>query len=562
MAQSSRGKSSQTQSTRRVIRRDGRWRRPGSSDLPTGGELVIALVGPIGNDLEALTEALKTSLRSHNYDAEVIKLSKLLESFRTFRGLQDSVPFRTRTLRRMAAGTRLRMTLKRGDALAVLALTQIRRHREERRPRGTKDDELGTPPLNRMAYILDQLKHPDEVETLRHIYGDHFVLVAAASPRATRLNNVAKRIAEDTSGFSQEQLPEAEDLIRRDEFEDLEDVANQTVRKPARPAEQLRRREQVKRFGQNVRRAFPLADFFVDTSDRGRLEAEVDRFVELVFGNTQRTPTRHEHGMFHARASALRSSALSRQVGAAITTTDGDLVALGTNDVPKPGGGLYWPADPGDSREVTRERDSSDEVRELFVRQLVHRMEDLGWRPPSGFSPTSKELLGLAHDTRLGDLAEFGRAAHAEMAALLDSAKRGLSVRGCWLYTTTFPCHTCTRYLIAAGIRRVIYVEPYSKSMAADLHLDAIEVDPGEVYGSHVALTPFAGVAPPLYMTLFAMRPRKDGTGKRLVYDRATSSPRVATDPLASYRVGEEFYRAQLDEAIRKSRRLTRREDL
>jgi diaminohydroxyphosphoribosylaminopyrimidine deaminase/5-amino-6-(5-phosphoribosylamino)uracil reductase len=51
---------------------------------------------------------------------------------------------------------------------------------------------------------------------------------------------------------------------------------------------------------------------------------------------------------------------------------------------------------------------------------------------------------------------------HAEMEALQDAARRGLSPRGATLYVTLEPCSThgrtppCTRAIIAAGIRRVV----------------------------------------------------------------------------------------------------------
>ena len=50
------------------------------------------------------------------------------------------------------------------------------------------------------------------------------------------------------------------------------------------------------------------------------------RFIELYFGYPFFTPTREEFAMFHAQAAALRSAALPRQVGAAITTEEGDVI--------------------------------------------------------------------------------------------------------------------------------------------------------------------------------------------------------------------------------------------
>src|SRR5438093_13770043 len=95
-------------------------------------------------------------------------------------------------------------------------------------------------------------------------------------------------------------------------------------------------------FGQNVRDAFPMADVFVNASDPSSLRDAINRVVDLIFGYPYYSPTRDENGMFLAQAAALRSLSLSRQVGAAISTDEGDIVAVGTNEVPKAGGGLYW----------------------------------------------------------------------------------------------------------------------------------------------------------------------------------------------------------------------------
>src|SRR5690606_6216358 len=74
----------------------------------------------------------------------------------------------------------------------------------------------------------------------------------------------------------------------------------------------------------------------------------------------------------------------------------------------------------------------------------------------------------------ISSLIEFSRSIHAEMDAILSASREGISTVGCDLYVTTYPCHSCARHLVAAGIRRVYYVEPYIKSLALELHSDAI----------------------------------------------------------------------------------------
>ena len=50
---------------------------------------------------------------------------------------------------------------------------------------------------------------------------------------------------------------------------------------------------------------------------------------------------------------------------------------------------------------------------------------------------------------------------HAEMNALLYCAKEGIPTRDTVCYVTHFPCLNCTKALIQAGIREVVYKNAY-----------------------------------------------------------------------------------------------------
>jgi deoxycytidylate deaminase len=118
----------------------------------------------------------------------------------------------------------------------------------------------------------------------------------------------------------------------------------------------------------------------------------------------------------------------------------------------------------------------------------------------------------LLKGSPLFDITEYGRSVHAEMEALLSCARTGASPRQGTLYTTTFPCHNCARHIIAAGIKRVVYVEPYPKSQAGRLHSDAILIEEREDSNAprpgkfKVRFEPFVGIGPRRYFDLFSMR--------------------------------------------------------
>ena len=156
------------------------------------------------------------------------------------------------------------------------------------------------------------------------------------------------------------------------------------------------------------------------------------------------------------------------------------------------------------------------------------------------FSDDEQELIRAAlESSTIDDITEYGRAVHAEMDSLLTCARNGISCRGATLYSTTFPCHNCAKHIIASGIKRVVYVEPYPKSKALDFHEDSafsgFRCDAGE----KVAFEPFVGVGPRRFFDLFSMkqgsgfplqRKQKD-TGKVLQWKRSDGTIRMPMWP-------------------------------
>lgn len=96
------------------------------------------------------------------------------------------------------------------------------------------------------------------------------------------------------------------------------------------------------------------------------------------------------------------------------------------------------------------------------------------------------------------------------------------------LYGTTFPCHNCAKHIVAAGLERVVYVEPYAKSKAQKLHGDSVAVGEPEDSADgrlpkKVRFDAFVGVGPRRFFDLFSMRlgsgrylRRKDANGSVL----------------------------------------------
>ncbi len=463
-----------------------------TSPNPSQTELVIGLVGAVGIDLNAIVDELSYVLSGFAYRAHDLHLTEQLRELDWDYEL-DEDPYDERVWSYMSAGNTLRKRWKRRDAFALLAINAITLTRKAQ----SGSDQI---PVDRNAYILRSLKRSEEVELLRKVYGPRFVLLSIYAPEKVRRRYLKERIRQSRV------LP--------------------IDPRPVRPATKLIRRDHSEpaKYGQDVEETFHRGDFFIDaTLDIGN---QLQRTLEILFGHPNRTPTRDEFGMFQAVAASRRSADLGRQVGASICTRDGAVLAVGVNEVPRAGGGLYWEGDPDDAREFTRKKDTSDRRKEKLARSIAKDLRKRRWLA-AGVS--KKKVRKRIKKTDIGNLIEFVRAVHAEMAALMDAARRGIGVADSVLYATTFPCHHCARHIVASGIKRVVYVAPYPKSLADGLHDDSILVDPPnrKEHRRRVAFEPFVGVGPRRYLELFEMPTRKR-KGVVVEFDPRSAVPRLA----------------------------------
>lgn len=153
---------------------------------------------------------------------------------------------------------------------------------------------------------------------------------------------------------------------------------------------------------------------------------------------------------------------------------------------------------------------------------------------------------------RLKNLIEFGRVVHAEMNAIVDAARRGISIHRATLYCTTFPCHMCARHVIAGGLTRVVFIEPYPKSLAMEIYGDIVSETetPDKVF-----FEPFYGIAPNFFMKAFRMRPRKGPDGEALSWSRNHGTLEGIVSGV-SYAKEEEVILSEILSAIESAKRL------
>lgn len=139
-------------------------------------------------------------------------------------------------------------------------------------------------------------------------------------------------------------------------------------------------------------------------------------------------PSWDEYFMEITRVVASRSTCLRRQVGA-IIVKDKHILASGYNGAPS---------------------------------GLAHCLE-IG---------CMREKLGVPS----GERHELCRGLHAEQNAIIQSAFHGVSVAGGTLYSTTQPCVLCSKMLINAGIKTIVFKGPYPDELALSMLKEAAVV--------------------------------------------------------------------------------------
>lgn len=467
-------------------------------------ELVFAVVGHVGSGTSEIAKTLSTLLSEtafdhRRFDVEVIKARDVIQEWAVDHG--KAIPewsdpptlAEVMTLQNWGDEMRCETTQEGKPDYAAVGRRMVSKIREARARRTHVDVEPGKPVLPDgapRAYVLDSIRHPEEVQLLRRIYADAFILIGVVCEEERRCARVQAK-------YKDAGRKAALDFMARDAGDRL-------------------------KHGQHVTDAFHLSDFFVDNTPERKVNGHANpdwdinerlsRLMKILTHEELARPTSAETAMYHAQAAAMQSACLSRQVGAALIDSKGNVIATGCNEVPKPGGGVYgegFDKETHDGRCAYREHDEVKFCRNTreqneIISELIEAVPEL-----SSQSDERKQQLAIQlRATRIGSLVEFSRAVHAEMDAILTAGRKGVELGGTRLFVTTFPCHYCARHVISAGIDEVQYIEPYPKSRALALHDDAISIEssgwiPPSKNGMSVLFRPFSGVAPRLYERAF-----------------------------------------------------------
>lgn len=494
-------------------------------------ELVIAFAKPQGTNNKNVVRAVEDKLTLHQWAVQPISISELLATASRLvqadtAGVapgKEAGPHRTRRLMQWGDVFR-RLT---PWEMARFAVCTIAADRPTIQTEAIRVGHKG------VAYLIKNLMHHSEVSFLRTIYKQRFFLVATYQPEDERLVLLTEELS--LQGITAEEAEaEAKILLQIDVGD-----------RPAAVPDVVPWDLGVSENSLNINETFHRADVFVAHDD---FEPTITRWIQQMFGFPWGAPTLAELGMSTAYTAAHMSTAFGRPVGSAIVRGD-SVIAMGWNDSAQPHGGVSRvDSDPNlQEHNLVPPIDPSDGNRLQTVKELLSRLFDPEWDelydqefgsslplPPPvqelrewisvmrdaakkhGHPVTIDMVSAMAALTplttsRVFNLIEYGRAVHAEMAAITDAARRGVAVQGATMFVTTFPCHECARNIVAAGIEKLVFVEPYAKSMAETLYANSIQnrakssgIDP-----ARIIFEPFVGISPSRFGELFSNVKRK-----------------------------------------------------
>lgn len=435
------------------------------------GAIVLGFTGSIGSGCTYIAKALSEAFPKYKY----YKLSDIIRNhLRTEAGISDPT---------------VEQLQNKGDELR-------REHGREYLAKelcdSIKDDDAD-------EIIIDGIKNAGEVEYLR--YFPFFFLFSIQADRAVRKS---RSVGKDCVFATEEAFLKAD---TRDENEDDE-------------------------YGQQVKECNYLADIiklnnenlpaYPDTRKQEYAREIYERFVYDIENLRSRgtspesRPTVKEFAMNAAYAASKLSSCQKRKVGAVIVdlqiekngnggqnryrvTEIPDIISTGFNEVPL---GAYKCIYHPDFYACYRDHRQEKYAAKLkFCPGCGQKMEFVSGCPDCNKSyqefkkicpdchreMESKATCGCdvfrefipGGKQAPGKLLDLCRALHAEEKALMNLLRKGAaSTENLVLFTTTQPCNLCANKIVTAGIKRVVFDEPYTMEEAEQTLRDGnVEVE-------------------------------------------------------------------------------------
>jgi deoxycytidylate deaminase len=459
-------------------------------------EIVIGLVAPLGAEKDNFRKLLKIKFQEQGYEVQIISLTNLIlnkEKMTYFDYCK-----KLKLYFKMQYCSMLREKCCK-SFLACIAIQEISKHKANK--------------IKKIAYIIDQLKHPSEYRVLSHTYGLSYIQISVFSNQKTRDNRLKNDFKNDNEAkhlestklniskyfnkiyFSNKVNKEfnGKKLIKDYIREILPDGTHNLINKDMYDTDKENFGDKT---GQNVSGIFHLSHYFFNL-DCGEsiINSEINKFIKLLFGKFTDYPTQHEFGMALAYHASYRSTfPNSRHVGACIISPFGEVISVSSIRAPT-----------SSSNTTLEDENNISEGYYIYKDKIKKYSDSLDALINTKKKNKNRNIDLEGIQKLINESIEFHPCTHAEMSALADTAKIGVSVRGATMYTTTFPCHICAKDIITFGIKKVIYLEQYPKSKNSDLYPEIISFD-DEGSKDKIPFVIYSGIGPKRYHYVYDLQ--------------------------------------------------------
>ncbi len=265
-------------------------------------------------------------------------------------------------------------------------------------------------------YVIESIRNPSEVKYFRDKYPE-FILIGVFAEYDVRWERV-KSVYNNS----------------KDKF-DKDEQKDQGKFEP--------------KYGQKISDCFFESDLILSNNDDISCDPPNDKFREMkdkidgyllaLSSPSNSNPTLKETLMAAAYTSGRRSKCIKRKVGAVITDKLDRIISSGFNGVPQ------------NLKECAPKYGSCyrDKKREEVALKIS---QDLSHGDTEQATRTIKNNVKLL---------ELCRAMHGEESAIMNLVGRGVDLENSTIYVTTYPCNLCANKIVQAGIKKVVYFEPY-----------------------------------------------------------------------------------------------------
>jgi len=323
-------------------------------------------------------------------------------------------------------------------------------------------------------FVVECFRNPYEVEYFRSRYSE-FYLISISTLKDIRKKRVGKFFSDKRDGRDEGKGSKIGELHKLD-----------------------------------VRSCVLLSDIAIINDHEGQVSffKKIIRYFALIRNPGCIPPNNNELYMHIAYSHSLKSTCISRKVGAVILGPNGYILGAGWNDAGdgQIGCGMRTKSDmlTIDCIPLTSNTEDLEEFRGLLE---TEGSEYICYKDIMSKIYTSKKVEKFQDECSMSCLSkirselgikrlEYCRALHAEENAILQTSKLGgMPIKSGTIYTTTYPCELCAKKLYQIGVRTIYYTEPYPESISEQVFLND-----GTKYIERVA---FEGVKSHSYYKLF-----------------------------------------------------------